>query len=89
MAVGASRWDVSWMFLKKGFLQLAIGSAIGVPAALALGILARFQLVEVEPTDPVTFAGIILILATVAAAACLIPVRRAAHVDPVHALRAE
>jgi predicted permease len=89
MAVGAGRREVSWLFLKRGLAQLGIGSAIGLPAALTLGILARFQLVEVEPTDPLTFAAIIVVLGTVALTACLIPVRRASRVDPVNALRTE
>jgi putative ABC transport system permease protein len=89
MAIGAGRRDVSWLFLRRGLVQLGIGSAIGLPAALALGILARFQLVEVEPTDPLTFAAIIVVLGTVALTACLIPVRRASRVDPVNALRSE
>jgi putative ABC transport system permease protein len=89
IAVGAGRWSVSWLFMKRGLLQLAIGSAIGLPAALALGMLARFQLVQVEPSDPVTFAGVMIVLATVAVLSCVIPVRRAARVDPVIALRAD
>jgi putative ABC transport system permease protein len=89
MAIGARRWDVSWLFLRRGLTQLAMGSAIGLPAAFALGMLARFQLVEVEPGDPVTFAGIVIVIGGVAVAACLIPARRAAQVDPVNALRAE
>ena len=55
MAIGAGRWDVAWLFLRRGLAQLAIAVVIGVPAALALGTLARFQLVEIEPSDPVTF----------------------------------
>jgi ABC-type antimicrobial peptide transport system permease subunit len=50
---------------------------------------ARFQLVEVEPTDPLTFAMVMLVLGSVAVAACVIPVRKAGRVDPVIALRAE
>jgi ABC-type antimicrobial peptide transport system permease subunit len=89
MAVGAGRWNVSWLFLRRGLAQLAIAAAIGLPAALGLSILARFRLVEVEPTDPVTFASVVIVLGVVAVAACLIPVRKAARVDPVVALRSE
>jgi ABC-type antimicrobial peptide transport system permease subunit len=43
----------------------------------------------VEPTDPLTFAAVVTVLGAVALAACLIPVRKAARVDPINALRAE
>ena len=89
MAMGAGRWTVSWLFLKRGLAQLSIAGAIGLPAALALAIVARFQLVEVEPTDPLTFAMVVLVLGSVAVAACVIPVRKAGRGDPVIALRAE
>ena len=89
MAMGAGRWTVSWLFLKRGLAQLSIAGAIGLPAALALAIVARFQLVEVEPTDPLTFAMVVLVLGAVAVAACVIPARKAGRVDPVIALRAE
>ena len=89
IAVGAGRWDVAWLFLKRGLIQLAIAAAIGLPAALGFSALARFQLVGIEPNDPLTFGGIVIVLGGVAIAACLIPVRKAARVDPVNALRAE
>ena len=89
MAIGAGRGQVSWIFLKRCLWQLALGLAIGLPGALALGQVVRFNLVEIEPTDPVTMIGITLALVAVALAACLIPVRKAARVDPVIALRSE
>jgi putative ABC transport system permease protein len=89
VAVGAQRWQVSWLFLKRGLAQLAIGLALGVPAALGLATIVRFNLVEIEPNDPVTMIAIIAILVSVAIAACLLPVRRAWRVDPVVALRSE
>jgi predicted permease len=89
MAVGAQRWQVSWLFFKRGLTQLILGLALGVPAALALATVVRFNLVEIEPNDPVTMFAIIAILVSVSMASCLIPVRKAARVDPVNALRAE
>ena len=89
MAVGAQQWQVSWIFLKRGLLQLGIGLILGLPLAIALDGLARFRLVEVENTDPVTLVVITMVLAAVSLAACLIPVRRAAKVDPVVALRTD
>jgi putative ABC transport system permease protein len=89
MAIGARKWQVSWLFLKRGLTQLIIAIALGVPMSLALATVVRFRLVEIEPTDPVTMIGTILIVVTVVLAACLIPVRKAARVDPVIALRSE
>ena len=89
MAIGAQRWQVSWLFLRRGLAQLAIAMAIGLPAALGFAMLVRFRLVEIEPSDPVTMIAIVVVLASVALASCLIPVRNAARVDPVIALRAD
>jgi predicted permease len=89
MAIGAGRAQVSWIFLKRCLWQLALGLAIGLPGALALGQLISFNLVEIEPNDPVTMTAITVALVVVALASCLIPVRKAARVDPVIALRAE
>ena len=89
MAVGAGRAHVSWIFLKRCLFQLALGLAIGLPGALALGQLVSFNLVEIEPNDPPTMIGITVALIVVALASCLIPVRKAAKVDPVIALRAD
>jgi putative ABC transport system permease protein len=89
MAVGASSWDVSWLFLRKGLIQLAVGLAIGLPAAIALGAVAQFRLVDIEPSDPVTMITITVVLTAVALIACVVPARRAARVDPMNALRSE
>ena len=89
MAIGAQRWQVSWLFVRRGLLQLVVAMAIGLPAALGFAMLVRFRLVDIEPSDPVTMIGIVVVLAGVALASCLIPVRNAARVDPVIALRAE
>ena len=89
MAIGASRWDVAWLFLKRGLIQLALGLGIGLPAALGLASVVRFRLVDIEPTDPVTMIGISAILILVALASCLLPARKAARVDPMVALRAD
>jgi ABC-type antimicrobial peptide transport system permease subunit len=89
MAIGARRWDVSWLFLRKGLIQLGLALLIGLPAALGLGALARFELVEIEPSDPVTMIAVTLVLAVVALIACVVPARKAARVDPITALRSE
>jgi len=89
MAIGARHWDVSWMFLRRGLLQLGIALLIGLPAALALGIVAQFRLVEVEPTDPITLIGVTVVLTLVTLTACIVPAFKAARVDPITALRSE
>jgi putative ABC transport system permease protein len=89
VAIGASRWDVTWLFLRKGLVQLAAALAIGLPAALGLGAVARLRLVEIEAHDPVTVAAITALLSAVALIACVLPARKAAQVDPLTALRVE
>jgi ABC-type antimicrobial peptide transport system permease subunit len=80
---------VSWLVLKRGLLQAALGLSIGLGGALFLSRVLRSLLVGISPTDLVTFAVITVILASVAIAACLIPARRATRVDPLVALRIE
>ncbi len=75
--------------LRRGLIQLGLGLAIGLPAALGLATVAQFQLVEIEPSDPVTMVGITVAVIVVALIACVVPARRAAHVDPAIALRSE
>jgi putative ABC transport system permease protein len=89
MALGAERRQVSWLILKRGLVQLAMGLALGLLGAVALSRVIAALLVQVSPTDPLTFAGITLILAFVAIAACLVPAQRATRVDPLVALRTE
>jgi len=89
MAIGAKQWDVTWLFLRRGLVQLVLGLGIGLPAALGLATVAQFRLVEIEPTDPVTMVGITIVVITVALIACAFPARKAARVDPMTALRTE
>jgi predicted permease len=93
MALGASRGTVVWAVMREGLLLVAIGVAIGVPAALAAARVASHQvaglLFGVRPSDPLTIAAAILLLAAVAAAAGYVPARRASRVDPMIALRNE
>jgi len=89
MALGAEGRQVSWLILKRGLLQLGLGLTIGLIGAFFLSKVMRTLLVQITPSDPVTFAAITAILAAVAIAACVLPARRATRVDPLIALRAE
>jgi predicted permease len=89
MALGAEGRQVSWMILRRGLVQLAIGLSLGLVGAFFLSKVLRTLLVRITPSDPVTFATITLLLIVVAIAACLIPARRATRVDPLVALRNE
>ena len=89
VALGAQGDQVLGLILREGMRLAVIGLAIGVAGAVALTRVMRTQLYEVSPTDPTTFAGIVIILATVAAIASWVPARRASRVDPMVALRNE
>ena len=77
------------MILRRGLQQMGLGLGIGLVAAFFLAKVMRTLLVQVSPSDPVTFAAITGILTVVAISACLVPARRATRVDPLVALRAE
>ncbi|HXW04753.1 MAG TPA: ABC transporter permease [Vicinamibacterales bacterium] len=89
MALGAAARQVSWLILRQGLVQLGIGLSLGLAGAYFLSRVLRTLLVQITPTDPVTFAVISLLVTLVAVAACLIPARRATRVDPLVALRSE
>jgi putative ABC transport system permease protein len=89
MALGAAAPQVSWLILRQGLLQLLIGLTIGLAGAWFTSKALGPLLVNVKSTDPSTFAGISLVLAVVALAACLIPAARATRLDPLTALRIE
>ncbi|MGA7342178.1 MAG: FtsX-like permease family protein [Terracidiphilus sp.] len=89
LALGASREKIRKMILLEG-LELAIaGSALGLAGALIVSRLMAGLLYGVSPADPLTFAGVTLVLTAVAFAACSIPARRAMGVDPLSALRCD
>jgi len=87
IALGAGGRNILALIIRQGMAPALAGLAIGVAGALALTRLLETQLYEVKPTDPATFIGVGLILPLVALAACWLPARRAAKVDPVEALR--
>jgi putative ABC transport system permease protein len=87
MALGARPGHVQWLILGGGLRQLAVGLLIGVAGALGVGQLLQSLLVQTSPSDPTTLIGIVGILTTVAVLACVVPARRAAHLDPTVSLR--
>jgi predicted permease len=89
MALGAQRRDVLRLVIGHGTRMALMGVAIGIVAALGLTRLMANQLFGVSAHDPLTFAGVGMLLVIVAVAACYIPARRAMRVDPMIALRHE
>jgi putative ABC transport system permease protein len=89
MALGAGRSHVLRLVLGHGLRMTSLGVVIGLAASVGLTRLMANMLYGVSPTDPLTFAGVALILALVALTACYIPARRAMRVDPIVALRYE
>jgi ABC-type antimicrobial peptide transport system permease subunit len=88
-ALGARPWDVARPILREALMLTAIGVAIGLPIALALVRLMRSLFYGIEPHDPITMIGTVVIMVAVAILAAWIPARRAAKIDPMEALRYE
>ena len=89
VALGAGSGDVLRMILRQGLRMIFIGVAIGIAGSLALTRTVESLLFGVTATDPLTFAGVTLLLVGVGLLACYIPARRATKVDPMVALRYE
>ena len=89
MAMGASYADVLRLVLGRALTLSSIGITVGIVGALALTRMMASLLFEVSATDSLTFVCAPLLLTGVALAACLVPARRAAKVDPIVALRYE
>jgi predicted permease len=89
MALGADRGRVIGMVLRGAFLQVGVGLALGIPAAIASGRLMTTQLFGVKPGEPVMLTIAALLLSLAALLASVIPAWRAAGVEPMSALRTE
>jgi putative ABC transport system permease protein len=87
MALGAERGAVMRMVLAQAMTLTGIGLAAGACGAWVLTRLMQTLLFGVEPSDPLTFAGVAVLLAAIASAAATIPALRATRVDPATALR--
>ncbi|HET7306806.1 MAG TPA: ABC transporter permease [Gammaproteobacteria bacterium] len=86
LALGALPEDLAWMVLKEGLKLLVIGLVVGLGLAVVFGYLLSAQLYGVAPFDPVTLIGSAVVLCIVTLAACWLPARRAAKLDPAVAV---
>ena len=89
MAVGATPGSILFFILRKGFIPISAGIMLGLITAWWLSRFLRGMILGIEPADPVSFIAAVIIVLLVAGIACLIPAARAAHIDPMHALRRE
>ena len=89
MALGAQRGDVLRLILSEGMKVALVGVGIGLAGGLALGRFLASLLFGITARDPATFGVVTVLLIGVALAACILPARRAARVDPMAALRCE
>jgi predicted permease len=89
VALGAAPWNVVLMVLRAALAPIALGLAIGTPAALAAGWALASRLFGVEPYEPHIFLVALLMLTGAAFAAAVVPARRTTAIDPIRALRAE
>ena len=89
MALGAQPRQVLGLVLRQGMLLALIGAAVGILVALPVARMAAGLLYGVSATDPLTYAGITLLLMGVAVLACYLPARRATRIDPLVALRVD
>ena len=89
LALGAQPGIVIWLVMREVLLLLAIGLAVGIPAAMLLGRYVSSQLYGIQAHDPVIAVSTTVLIALVSAAAGLIPAHRASRIDPILALRTE
>ncbi len=89
LAIGASPFDVVWLFVREGIVLTMVGLGVGLAGALLTSRLIAAELFDVTPADPATLAIVVCALAGAAACATYVPARRAARVDPSEALSAE
>ncbi|MEW5918429.1 MAG: ABC transporter permease, partial [Gemmatimonadota bacterium] len=88
-ALGASRSEILRLILRQGAALTGTGIAIGVLGAAAGSRLLLALLFGVSPLDPLTYVGVVMVMAGVSALACIVPAVRASRIDPVRTLQAE
>jgi predicted lysophospholipase L1 biosynthesis ABC-type transport system permease subunit len=86
-ALGATRADIARLVLKQAAAVTTAGIAAGLLAAAAASRLLATELYGVKPHDVLSFAGVALLVACIAALACLVPAHRAARIDPLEVMR--
>ncbi|MDE3187139.1 MAG: ABC transporter permease [Acidobacteriota bacterium] len=89
IALGAQRTTIYRLVLRDGMVPVTGGAAAGVALAFGLARIVSSLLFQVSPYDPVVATGAVCTLLVVGTAACLLPARRAASIEPMHALRTE
>jgi ABC-type antimicrobial peptide transport system permease subunit len=89
LAVGATRADVFKLIAGSGARVIAVGLVLGLLLSIGVGMGLQSLLIGTSPNDPVTYAAVLVILSVVAGAACMLPARRAAVLDPMTTLREE
>jgi putative ABC transport system permease protein len=88
IALGAQRTDILRLVIAQGVAPALAGVTVGVAGAFAFARVLQGMLYHVTPADPVTYAGVTLVMLSTAIAACYVPARRATRADPVASLRA-
>jgi len=89
MALGSTRARVVRLVLKEGLVIVTLGLAAGVAGAAGLHRAVASQIYGVRPLDPLVIGGVTVLLGAIALAACALPTRRAARVDPIVELKEE
>jgi predicted permease len=89
MALGCTRPQILTMILRNGIMSSIGGMLVGLTGAFFVNKVLTSLLFDVQPEDPLAFVLVAAVLTTVALAACYVPARRAAHLDPLVTLRCE
>ena len=89
IALGSPRTKICGLIVRQGIIMVGLGILIGVLVSLSCGPLMRHFVYGVTPHDPANMICVTALLAGIAILACWLPARRAAHVDPLIALRSE
>jgi ABC-type antimicrobial peptide transport system permease subunit len=87
MALGAERSHVLTLMLAMGGKLVLTGLVVGLSASLVLARYLKSEVFSVPATDPISLAGVVILLSVTAFLACWIPARRASRLDPMNALR--
>jgi predicted permease len=89
VALGAQRGSVLWLIFRQVVMVTIVGLLVGIPASIALSQLVRATLYGIEPSDPLSFLIAVVVMTLIPGLAGFVPVRRAARLDPLKALRYE